>query len=177
MLSTTDGTLSRAILRLALATAFLLLLPLVAMHFTKDVAWGPGDFVVAGILLFGAGLTYQLLSKKAPTAAYRAAIGVAVATVLLLVWVNLAVGIIGGENDSANLMYAGVLAVLIIGGVVARLRSAGMARALFATALAQLSVAAIARFAGWSSTSLLDGFFVALWIGSAFLFRRAARTS
>jgi hypothetical protein len=55
-----------------------------------------------------------------------------------------------------------------------------MARALFAMALAQALVAAIALIAGlglpWSGPAeilLLNGFFVALFAGSAWLFRRA----
>jgi type IV secretory pathway TrbD component len=54
-----------------------------------------------------------------------------------------------------------------------------MARALFATALAQALVAVIAMIA-WKQyleLSILNGFFIALWIGSALLFRKAARVS
>lgn len=177
MKSAADGKLSRDVLRIALATGFLLLLPLTAMQFTDEVTWGPGDFVVAGILLFGAGLTYELLSRRACAMAYRTAAGVAVAAALLLIWTNLAVGLIGGEGDTANLLYAAVLAVLVIGAALARLRPAGMARALFATALAQMLVAVIAQAAGLGSTFMLNGFFAALWAGSALLFRRAARAS
>jgi hypothetical protein len=58
-----------------------------------------------------------------------------------------------------------------------------MARALLATALAQALVAVIALIAGLGSTApiwpwdvlILTGFFAALWVGSAWLFRKAAR--
>jgi hypothetical protein len=51
-----------------------------------------------------------------------------------------------------------------------------MARALFATALAQALIAVIALIAGLGVTpATLTGFFVALWLGSAWLFRKAAR--
>jgi hypothetical protein len=76
--------------------------------------------------------------------AYRSIVGVALAAAFLLVWVNLAVGIIGTEDYLANVMYVGVLAVGIIGAIIARFRPHGMARALFATALAQALVAVIA---------------------------------
>jgi hypothetical protein len=79
-------------------------------------------------------------------------------------------------------MYFGVLAVGIIGAVIARFRPLGMARALVATALAQTSVAAIALIAGLGypysgplELALLNGFFVALFVGSAWLFHRAAQ--
>lgn len=113
---------------------------------------------------------------------YRFAVGVATAAALLLVWLSLGVGIIGRDGDPANLMYFGVVAVGIVGALIARFRPRGMARALFATALAQASVALFALIAGlgrpWSGPlelSLLNGFFVAMFAGSAWLFRRAAR--
>jgi hypothetical protein len=113
--------------------------------------------------------------------AYRSAIGVALTAAFVLVWLSLGVGIIGKDGDPANLMYFGVLAVGIIGAIVARFQPHGMARALIATALAQALVAAIALIAGlglpWSGPAeilLLNGFFIALFAGSAWLFRRAA---
>ncbi len=112
---------------------------------------------------------------------YRFAVGIALAAAFILVWLSLGVGIIGRDGDPANLMYFGVLAVGIIGALIARFRPRGMARALFATALAQTSVAVIALSARlgypWSGPlelTLLNGFFVALFVGSAWLFRRAA---
>jgi hypothetical protein len=162
--------------------AALILLPLLAMQFTDEMAWGAADFVMAGALLFGAGLTYELMARTRANIVYRAAVGVALGAALILVWLSLGVGIIGRDGDPANLMYFGVLAVGVIGALVSRLRPLGMARALFATALAQTSVAAIALLGGlgrpWSGPLeilLLNGFFVALFVGSAWLFRRAAR--
>jgi hypothetical protein len=116
--------------------------------------------------------------------AYRSAVGIALAAAVMLVWLSLGVGIIGADGDPANRMYFGVLAVGIIGAVLARLRPDGMARALLATALAQAAVAAIALIArlglpysGPAELVLLNGFFVACFAGSAWLFRRAARTA
>jgi hypothetical protein len=172
---------NKKIIRMALMTAFILLLPLLAMQFTNEVAWDLADFAVAGMLLFGTGLTYELIARKAGNIAYRAALGVALAAALILVWLSLGVGIIGNDGDSANLLYFGVLAIGIIGALIARFRPQGMARALFAMALAQTLVAVIALIAGlghpWSGPlelSLLNGFFVALFVGSAWLFHRAA---
>ena len=65
--------------------------------------------------------------------AYRVAIGVAVASALILVWINAAAGIIG--DGPINLMYFGVIAVGMIGAFIARLEPRGMSRALFATSL------------------------------------------
>ena len=164
---------NNGVVRLALMTGLILLLPLIAMQFSDEVNWSPADFVVAGVLLFGAGLTYQLISKRARNFAYRAAVGMAVATGLLLVWASLAVGLIGDEGHPAELMYFGVIAIAISGALVARFDPRGMAKALFATAFAQMCVALIAQTAGLGSTYMVNGFFAALWIGSALLFLRA----
>jgi hypothetical protein len=160
----------------------LLLLPLVAMQFTDEVSWDAADFAVFGAMLVGAGGTFELAARMTRSNVYRAAVGVALAAAFILVWMNLAVGIIGSEDNPANLMYGGVLAVGIIGAVIARFRSHGMARALVATALAQAAVAVIALIAGLGDPasgplelSVLNGFFLALWLMSAWLFRKAAR--
>ena len=79
---------------------------------------------------------------------YKAAVGLAIATPLLLVWVIGAVGVLGVDGDPADLMYIGVLAVGIIRAIIARFQPHGMARALFATALAQALVAVIALILG-----------------------------
>ena len=168
----------RRIAAWATATALLLLVPLVAMSVTNEVDWTAFDFVFAGALLLGVGLTYELIARTTALTTYRAALGVALATAFALVWVNAAVGILGSEDNDANLMFAGVLAVAAIGALIARLRPEGMARALLATALAHALVGAIALIARLGSTEdalVLTAFFVALWLTSAHLFRRAAR--
>ena len=116
----------------------------------------------------------ELAVRKGSTVAYRAAVGIAVATVLLLVWMN---GALATEDDnSGGLIFLGVL-VVGIGAIVARFRPQGMARALFAAALAQALVATIAMIASaqYFEFLIVNGFFIALWVGSALLFRRAAQ--
>ncbi len=164
------------------AAALILLLPLLAMQFTDQVVWDVADFAIFGALLVGVGVTYELAARMTGDTAYRAAVGVALAAAFILVWVNGAVGIIGSEDNDANLMYGGVLAVGVIGAIIARFQPPGMARALFATALGQASVAVVALIAGLGSPGsgpleivALNGFFVALFVGSALLFREAAR--
>ena len=74
---------------------------------------------------------------------YRSAVGVALAAALILV----TVGVLGGEGDP-EVMSLWVLPVGIIGANIARFQPHGMARALFATALAQMLVPVIALIAG-----------------------------
>ncbi|MCH7602443.1 MAG: hypothetical protein IIB54_06725 [Planctomycetes bacterium] len=123
---------------------------------------------------------------KTGNTAYKSAVGLALATLFLLFWVNGAVGIIGNEGNHANLMYFGVIAVGIIGAFIARLEPRGMARALFVTALAQMLVPVIAlmiwppQITSWGAAGVvgvfvLNAFFATLFLGSAWLFRNAAR--
>jgi hypothetical protein len=155
------------------------------MQFSDEWNWDLFDFIFAGTLLLGAALVYELVAKKGGTTAYRAAVGVAVATALVLVWVNAAAGIIG-DDESFNLMYFGVLAIGITGALVARFQPQGMARALLAMATAQMLVPLIVlaipnlRGALWEPPGpvgvfVLNAFFAALWIGSALLFRKAGQ--
>ncbi len=174
---------NKNIIGIALAVAFILLLLLLANQIFDEVVWDLADFAFVGALLVGAGLTYELAARKTGNFAYRAAVVVALAAASILVWVNAAVGIIGDEGDLANLMYFGVLAVGFIGAIIARFQPHGMARALFATALAQALVTVIALIAElgspWSGTGeilISNGFFIALWVGSALLFRRTSAT-
>lgn len=153
----------------------LLLLPLVAMQFTHEVAWGPGDFVAFGAMLAAACGAWELACRATHGRACLAAFAVAIATGSLLVWSNLAVGIIGSADDPANLMFAGVLAIAIAGAGIARLRPRGMARAIISTAAAQALVGVIAMVAGLGNVLAATGGFVALWLLSAWLFGCAAR--
>jgi hypothetical protein len=172
------------IVRVALVTAGILLVPLVAMQVTDEVAWDRTDFLVAGAILFGAGMAFELVARRSGSVAYRVAVGLAVGAGLFLVWMNLAVGLIGSEDNPANLLYLGVLLVGFVGAAVARFRPRGMARALFATALAQFLVPVIAFLvfrpdvsaaeatAGMVGVVTVNALFVMLFAASGLLFRR-----
>jgi len=153
--------------------AMLLLLPLIASQFTDEVDWSETDFLVMGVMLFGACGLFELTARMTGNAAYRAGVAVAVVAAFLLTWINLAVGIVGDENNPANQMFFGVLLVGIAGAFIGRFTPRGMARALTATAIAQGLVAVIVMIMG-HFTWILAAFFCALWLGSAELFRRAA---
>ncbi len=160
------------------AAACLLLLPLVAMQFSNEVNWKPGDFIIFGFMLVAACGMYELATRITGSFVYRAAAAIAIAAGFILVWINLAVGMIGNEGNSANLMYVGVLAVGGIGVLLARFKPEGMARALYAMAIAQVLVAVIALVGGLETRFgplVLNLFFVAMFLGSAFLFSQAAR--
>lgn len=87
--------------RVALATCALLSIPAIAMFFTDEVKWGPGDFLVAAVLLSGMGLLLELAVKRLPTLKHRVLAGGAVVLALLFVWMELAVGILGSPFAGA----------------------------------------------------------------------------
>ena len=161
----------------------LFLLPLFAMLATDHVAWSGADFAVFGALLLGVCVAFELAARQAAHPAYRSAVGAALAAAFLMVWMNGAVGIIGAAGDPANLMFGGVLAVGLIGSVMARFKPRGMARVMIATALAQGAVGVVAVVGGFGATGrfwplkilALTAFFTALWLLAARLFRKAAR--
>ena len=94
--------------------------------------WSIFDFAFFGAMILGVIVVYALAKRRANNRTYRFAIGVALAAAFLLVWINGAVGIIGNENNDANMMFFGVLLVGVIGAIIARLRPKGLARAMYA---------------------------------------------
>lgn len=77
---------------IALATIFILLVPLIAMQFTSEVRWTLSDFIVMGILLFGTGSIFVLVSRVTPPK-YRIIIGIVFLVLLIWIWAELAVGV------------------------------------------------------------------------------------
>lgn len=73
----------------------LLLIPLIAMQFTKEVDWNIFDFLIMGILLSGTGFLCELVLRKAKSTQSRILICGLVIFLFLLTWIELAVGIFG----------------------------------------------------------------------------------
>lgn len=131
-----------------LAGLALLLTPAVMMQVAEGWQWGPVDFALAAVMIFGALAVYDAATRVAGGWAYRAGAALALAAVFLLVWITLAVGIIGDPGNPLNTMYFGVIALGLAGALAARFRPAGMARALFVAAFAQAAVAGVALATG-----------------------------
>lgn len=155
--------------------AALLLLPWVAMQFTSEVDWTGFDFVAMGLMLGSVCLVFELAVRVARTNVYVVGAGVAVVTGFLLTWINLAVGIIGSEDNPANQIFFGVLLVALFGVVLSRLQPRRLARAMEVTALAQLAAAVATFFLEQAHVWILTGVFAAMWLLSAQLFHKAAR--
>lgn len=77
-----------------ISIAFLLLLvPFIAMQFSSEVNWNIGDFVIAGVLLFGTVLACEFVLRKLKKGKIALFVCVALLLILALVWSELAVGI------------------------------------------------------------------------------------
>lgn len=75
--------------------AMLLILPLLAMQFTKEVNWTLSDFAIGGVLLFGTAGVIDLVLRTVKSKRNRIILCVSVLALLFLVWAELAVGVFG----------------------------------------------------------------------------------
>lgn len=115
--------------------------------------------------------------------AYRLGVVVALAVSFLQVWMNLAVGIVGSNDNPVNQGFFGVVVTAAACAFVARFQPDRMARAMLAVAGVQTLLAVAVATApstasdpmGVAGVLILSGVFVALWLVSAALFHRSAR--
>jgi hypothetical protein len=123
------------------------------------------------------------MAGKPGRIAFRIGVAVALAGSFLEVWINLAVGIVGSEDNPVNQGFYLVVAAACACAFTARLRADAMARAMLAVAglqaLLGLAVATAPSTArdpmGAVGVLALSAFFAALWLASAALFHRSAR--
>jgi len=80
---------------LTFAPLALLLIPLIAMHYSDEVHWTLIDFAIMGVLLLIAGMWTQRVVKRVKSFPRRATYIILVILLFLLVWAELAVGIFG----------------------------------------------------------------------------------
>jgi hypothetical protein len=172
-------SISQSVFWVALVTAIMLFIPLLAMQFTNEVNWSVSDFVIMGILIFATGFSYVLLIRSSSNIIHRAAVALAIGSTFLLIWANLAVGLIGSGPNAANLMYAGIVAIVIIGTFLSRFTAKGMEHVMF-TAAATLILFAIIQllakmyqYPGSSAVEIIavNGFFATLFAVAGLLFR------
>jgi ABC-type cobalt transport system substrate-binding protein len=78
-----------------LTLLFLLLIPLIAMQFTDDVNWTTTDFIIAGGLLLGTGFITEIVLRTIKKHSYRVALLSVIFIIVILIWLELAVGIFG----------------------------------------------------------------------------------
>src|SRR5437762_10658891 len=91
MTSKKVGAMQLRILPVLFVTLGLLLIPLIAMQLSEEVRWGPLDFAVMGILIFGTGLLIDIALRRAGKYRLGAVLGIIV--IFLWIWAELAVGV------------------------------------------------------------------------------------
>jgi hypothetical protein len=115
---------------------------------------------------------------------YRIGAAVALAAAFAELWINLAVGIVGREDNPVNQGFYLIVAAAAACAFTARLSAEGMARAMLAVAglqaLLGLAVATAPSTArdepmGAAGVLLLSAGFAALWLIAAALFHGSAR--
>ena len=156
--------------------------PFVAMQLNAEgVNWSAGDFAVMGAMLGTVGGFLELAVRMSRNRYYRAGAGVALLGAFLLVWANLAVGIVGSEHNPNNQLFFVALLMGIAGIIGAKARADGMVRAMLTTA-SSIIVAFIVSALGVRDEPIVrsvveamaTSVFVALFLASAWMFRRAA---
>ena len=85
--------LGKSLLVVAVVTAAILMIPLVAMQFTSEVDWTGSDFVAAGILLAFTGLVLTFALRKVRTTRARIIATGLIGLGFLYCWAEMAVGI------------------------------------------------------------------------------------
>ena len=154
---------------------------LLTIPWLAGAPWTASDFIVAAAIFAIVGGTFELAVRASGDTSYRLGAAAAIGTAFLLVWINLAVGIIGSENNPLNLIFFGVILIALSGAIVARFRANAMARAMIVTAALQaaIGVGVFLAHAGGSEPPgavgllLLIEFLAMGWALSAALFQRA----
>lgn len=155
--------------------ALVMLVPVAARLTLAEMAWDGFDFAVFGAMLLAGCLGFELVLRLgAANLAYRLAACLAIAGAFLMVMANLAVGIIGNENNPVNQLFFAVLALGALGAVLVRFRAAGMAQVMTVLAAAQALLGIGLAVTGIGFTPVLTVAYVALWLGAAKLFRKSA---
>ena len=153
----------------------LLLAPAVAMQFTSEVQWTLFDFALMGVLLAIACGAGELVLRASESLMYRLGAAIAIGTTFVLGVGNLAVGLIGSEDNPANDRVWVVLAVGVVGALIARFRPRGLSLVMLALAAGQIGLALYADATAQDLPLRITVVFVTGWQVAAALFARAAR--
>lgn len=155
----------------------LVLTPLVAMQFTTEVNWDETDFIFAAIIFGIVGGLIEVAVRLSTNWYFRFGAMFAVLAGFMIIWANLAVGLIGNEDNPVNLWFGAVLLIAIVGSITSRFRGSILPQAMFAAGSLQIVIAA---FAGIFGTDMRGGIFTMVlsvaWFVSAFLFWCARRS-
>lgn len=85
---------TRGLARIVLGVAAILAVPFIAMQFTEEVQWTVSDFLSMGLLLFAFGCVYEFAIRGITDGRNRMLATFGLIGVLLIIWIELAVGIL-----------------------------------------------------------------------------------
>ena len=168
--------LGKTMLRVALVSLGLLMVPLVASRLVEGWNWPAGAFVRVYLLFFATGMAYALIARKMGAWSYKAGVGVALVAGFALGWSTMVQTADSGHPE--RLWYLSVLVVGFIGACLARLKAPRLAVTLFAMA-ATLALITVILPSGAPPDMALrmaigHAVYVALFIASGLLFRHAS---
>jgi hypothetical protein len=168
--------LGKTMLRVALGALAALMVPLVASRVVEGWNWKPRGFVIVYLLFFATGLAYALIARKMGAWSYKAAVGVALVAGFALGWSNMVQ--VADSGHPENLVYYIVLAVGVVGALLARLQARGLALTLSAMAVT-LAVIALMLPSGAPPDmarrmAIGHGVYVVLFLASGLMFRHAS---
>jgi hypothetical protein len=154
----------------------LLLTPLVAMQFYHEVQWTESDFIIAFVIIGILGALAELNVLITSNRFSRAGGFVAILAGSLVFWSSLAIGMIGDEGDSVNLVFGLVLLIAIVGAWFSSLHRNVLPAAMLGAGGLQC---AIGLFAGIWGSDLQGGVFTillsTLWWVAGLLFAIEAK--
>ena len=136
--------------------------------------WGAEDFIILAALLFGGCGCVELVSRLNAGVTYLGGFGLLLLGMMLLAWINLAVGVIGSEDHPGNQMFLALPVIALLGALIFRFRPRGLAMTMTAVAAGQFAIAVIAYVSGMAFIFPMTGAFIAVWMTSAWLFRKSA---
>lgn len=155
----------------------LILMPLVAMQFTNEVDWDETDFIFAAVIFGIVGGLIEFAVRLSTNWYSRFGAMFAVLSGFIVVWTNLAVGMIGNEDNPVNLWFGVVLLIAIVGSFASRFHSGMLPLAMATAGLTQASVGLIAGVLDADPRGGIFTIVLALqWLVAGALFQKAKAT-
>ena len=156
----------------------LILTPLVAMQFTTEVNWDETDFIVAAGIFGILGGLIEFAVRLSSNWYFRFGSMFAVLAGFMVIWSNMAVGMIGNEDNPVNLWFGVVLLIAIVGSIASRFRRRILQQAMLVAGIVQISIGV---FAGILGSDAHGGRFTIVlsvaWLISSLLFWLADRSA
>jgi dipeptide/tripeptide permease len=81
--------------KLLISSTVILTIPILGKLYTDDFQWALPDFIIGAMLLYGTSFMIDVIMRKVQKKSHRIALSGLILLVLLCIWAELAVGLIG----------------------------------------------------------------------------------